>query len=222
MKIFALCGSPRKNNSRTAQLLKQVLAGAQLEGAETEYVDLSESKINYCFGCGKCHKLGECIQKDSFNSLFGEILQAEGIILGSPVYAGHITAQLKTWFDRLANAIHCQRLAGKYGMVISTANGSGHEDAANYMEKVLRRIGVQVVDRMACTIPGGLLPEEAELLSRARDLGVTLARAIAEKREFPEQLEEQERLRNHYRQVILRNKDVWEWEYRYIQEKGWL
>lgn len=90
------------------------------------------------------------------------------------------------------------------------------------MEGVLRRLGVQVVGRLACLIPGGLLPEDAEQLARARDLGVELVRAIEEKREFPEQLQEQERVRNYFRQVIIRNKDIWDWEYRYWTEKGWL
>ncbi|HHW43472.1 iron-sulfur protein [Desulfofundulus thermobenzoicus] len=222
MKIVALCGSPRKNNSRTGQLLKEVLAGAQSVGADTEYIDLTGLKLNYCLGCDRCHHLGECVQKDDFNSLFDKILSVDGLVLGSPVYIYHVTAQFKTWADRLGNAIHCQRLLGKYGAVVSTAGGSGQDETADYLELLLKRLGAQSVGRVACVLDDGPIPADAEPLGQARALGVTLARAIEEKKEFPEQLREQEGLRKYFRNVIIKRRDRWDWEYRYWLEKGWL
>lgn len=222
MKVLAICGSPRKNLSRTGQLLKEVLAGAQSAGADTEYIDLTELKMNYCLGCDRCHHLGQCVQKDDFNLLFEKMLAADGLVLGSPVYIYHVTAQFKTWADRLGNAIHCQRLLGKYGAVVSTAGGSGQDETAAYLEWLLVRLGAQSVGRVACTLDDGPIPEGAEPLRQARTLGVTLVQAIKEKREFPEQLQEQERIRNYFRQVLIKRKEKWDWEYRYWQEKGWL
>lgn len=219
---MALCGSPRKDNSRTGQLLKEVLAGALSVGADTEYIDLTSLKLNYCLACDRCHHLGKCAQKDDFNPLFEKILTADGLVLGSPVYIYHVTAQFKTWADRLGNAIHCQRLMGKYGAVVSTAGGSGQDETADYLEWLLKRLGVQSVGRIACVPDDGLIPAGAEPLRQAKTLGITLARAIEEKKEFPEQLQEQERLRRYFRDVIIKRRDRWDWEYRYWLEKSWL
>ncbi|WP_259498845.1 hypothetical protein [Desulfofundulus thermocisternus] len=81
---------------------------------------------------------------------------------------------------------------------------------------------VQSVGRMACTLDDGPVPGDAELLKQANALGVTLVRAIKEKQEFPDQIQQQEKLREYFRDVIIKRKDRWDWEYRYWQEKGWL
>ncbi|MGB9804831.1 flavodoxin family protein, partial [Desulfofundulus sp.] len=151
-----------------------------------------------------------------------KLLAADGLVLGSPVYIYHVTAQFKTWADRLGNAIHCQRLLGKYGAVVSTAGGSGQDETADYLEWLLKRLGAQSVGRVACVLDDGVIAEDAEPLKQANALGVALARAIKEKREFPDQIRQQEKLREYFRNVIIKRKDRWDWEYRYWQAKGWL
>jgi multimeric flavodoxin WrbA len=222
MKIIGICGSPRKKHSRTGQLVREVLAGAQSVGAETEYIDLSALKIDYCTGCSRCHHTGVCSQKDDLNPLFEKILAADGLVLGSPVYISHVTAQLKNWIDHLGNAIHCQRLLGKYGAAVCTTAGSGLKETGDYLEWLLRHTGMQSIGRVACRLADGLISEEEEPMREAKSLGVTLATAIEEGSEFPEQLKEQENQRQFFREVITSRKDEWDWEYRYWQEKGWL
>ncbi|WP_051617761.1 flavodoxin family protein [Desulfofundulus thermocisternus] len=170
----------------------------------------------------RCHHPGECAPKDDFNPLFEKLLAADGLVPGSPVYIYHVTAQFKTRADRPGNAIHCQRLPGKYGAVVSTAGGSGHEETADYLEMLLRRPGAQSAGRIACTLDDGPVPGDAELLKQANALGVTLVRAIKEKQEFPDQIQQQEKLREYFRDVIIKRKDRWDREYRYWQGKGWL
>jgi len=222
MKIIGICGSPRKKLSRTGHLVREVLAGAQSLGVDIEYFDLATMKIEYCNGCGHCHHLGECAQKDDFNSLFEKMIAADGLVLGSPVYISHVTGLLKNWIDRLGNTIHCQRLLGKYGAVASTTGGSGLKETADYLEWLLRHTGAQTVGRVVCRLGDGPIPEDAEPLREAKSLGVALAHAIEEGAEFSEQLKEHEEQRRYFRDVIMNRKDQWDWEYRYWKEKGWL
>ncbi len=222
MKIMAICGSPRKSQSRTGQILSEVLLGAQGAGSEIEYVDITTLNIGCCLGCDRCHQQGWCAQKDDFNDLFEKMLESSGIVLGSPVYIFQVTAQLKAFIDRLGHAIHCQRLLGKYGAVVSTAGGSGQDETADYMESLLNRMGVQCVGRIACTLDDGPVPTGSDVMQRARELGRSLARAIEEKKEFPEQLQRLSQLRLYFCNIMIKRKERWDWEYRYWQEKGWL
>jgi multimeric flavodoxin WrbA len=222
MKIIAICGSPRKSQSRTGQILSELLSGAQGAGSEVEYIDITTLNIDCCLACDRCHHLGRCAQKDNFNDLFEKMFESSGIVLGSPVYIFQVTAQLKAFIDRLGHAIHCQRLLGKYGAVVTTAGGSGQDETADYMESLLNRMGVQCVGRIACTLDDGPVPTGSDVMQRAGELGRSLARAIEEKKEFPEQIQRLSQLRQYFCNIMIKRKERWDWEYRYWQEKGWL
>jgi multimeric flavodoxin WrbA len=104
--------------------VKAVLAGAEDEGAETELVDIYSLHIDYCTACGTCYATGECILLDDFPDLFDRMMNAEGIVLGAPNYIDSVPAPIKALFDRMADAIHCQMLTGKFGCSVCTTGGS--------------------------------------------------------------------------------------------------
>jgi multimeric flavodoxin WrbA len=222
MKIIAINGSPRKSQSRTAQVVKQILAGAESSGALTEFIDITAMDIRPCTGCDRCHHLGECALKDDFNGLFQRILESDGLVLGSPVYIYQVTAQLKAFIDRLGEAIHCQLLLGKYGAVAATAGGSGHEETAQFLESLLVRLGAQHTGRIACTLDDGIIPSDAPVMTQAWELGIDLVNAVKNKREYPEQLHMQEGIRQYFKAIITKRKERWDWEYSYWCSKGWL
>lgn len=223
MKMIGLNGSPRRSNSRTGQLVRQILSTGKDAGAEIEYLEITGLKIGPCLACDRCHQTGYCVQKDDFRETLDKIMGSDGLVLGSPVYIYQVTAQLKNWIDRLGNTIHCRRFSGKYGVVVATAGGTGEVETADYMEIVLKRTGMQSVGRLACLVPeDGLLEADSPLLAEAVDLGQSLVKAVMEKKMFPDQIEEQERLRAYFRSVMARRKEKWSWEYAYWQEKGWL
>jgi multimeric flavodoxin WrbA len=223
MRIIGLNGSPRHSQSRTGQLIEQALVGAKESGADIEFLDITKFKISPCIACDKCHKLGNCIQKDDFEQLLEKIMSADGLLLGSPVYNYQVTAQLKTFFDRLGNVIHCQRFAGKYGAVVVTSGGDGLTQTADYLEFVLRRTGIQHTGRLAPAIEeDGLLNAESPLFNEARELGKSLVQTIVEKKTFPEQLAEMEGVKGFFCYAIGQRQDKWSWEYHYFKEKGWL
>ena len=101
MKIIGINASPRKR-ANTHTLVEAVLTGAADQGAETRLVNLRELKINGCLGCEGCKKhLGQCVQKDDLTLLLQEMATYDAIVMGTPVYWYHVTAQFKMLVDRL-------------------------------------------------------------------------------------------------------------------------
>jgi len=221
MKILGINGSPRGTNSRTLKLVEAVLDGASKQGAETELVDICTLDIQYCIGCQVCYAEGTCIQEDDLANLWEKILSSDGLVLGSPVYINGVTAQLKTMIDRLADAIHCQMLCGKYGCVVTTAGGSGDKEVLHYMNYFLNQLGVLTVGEVGAVIGGN----PAALNSAVEDaftMGQTLAEAIKTKRRYPDQEKALSERGEDFRRLVLANKDAWVHQYEYWMDKGWL
>lgn len=105
MKTIIINASPRKNMN-TAQLLKSAQKGAESIGAETEYIDLYDYTFSGCRSCLACkRKDGErnkCFWKDDLSPIIGRILEADAVIIGSPIYFGQPTAAFRALWERLA------------------------------------------------------------------------------------------------------------------------
>lgn len=100
MKVIAFNGSPRKN-ANTVTLVKAVLKGAESKGAETRLINLNELNIKGCQGCDACKKhLGICVQKDDLTPQLQELKGYDAIVLGTPIYWYHVSAQFKMLIDR--------------------------------------------------------------------------------------------------------------------------
>lgn len=101
MKIIGINASPRKK-ANTQTLVQAVLDGAAEKGAETRLVNLRDLAINGCLGCEGCKKhLGKCVQKDDLTPLLQKLTTYDAIVMGTPVYWYHVTAQFKMLVDRL-------------------------------------------------------------------------------------------------------------------------
>lgn len=103
MKILGISGSPRAKGN-TDILVQEALGAASGMGAKTEFIALSGKKIKPCTGCGTCYtgnSKGICVIKDDdIPRIYEAMKEADGIIVGSPVYFLSVTAQLKALFDR--------------------------------------------------------------------------------------------------------------------------
>lgn len=99
MKVVGFCGSPRIKGN-TEYLIETALNQLQEQGFETELVRLADKKIDQCSGCYSCVQAKECSIVDDFQAMFQKMLEADGIILGSPVYHSSITPKLKALIDR--------------------------------------------------------------------------------------------------------------------------
>ncbi|NLB00011.1 MAG: flavodoxin family protein [Methanomicrobiales archaeon] len=97
--VLAFAASPRRHgNSET--LLDWVLAAMAEEGAATEKIAVTEADIRPCKGCNACEKLNRCVQRDYMDYVYDRIIEADCIILASPIYCMGLTAQAKTLVDR--------------------------------------------------------------------------------------------------------------------------
>ena len=102
MKVVAFNGSPRKNGN-TAILLRQVMQELEKEGIETELVPVGGQPIRGCMACYQCRERRDrrCIYNDDkLNEWIGKMLEADGIIIGSPTYFAGLTPETKALIDR--------------------------------------------------------------------------------------------------------------------------
>ena len=101
MKIIGINASPRKG-ANTQTLVEAILSGARDKEADTYLINLRELRINGCLGCEGCKKhLGKCVQKDDLTILLQKMTTYDAIVMGTPVYWYHVTAQFKMLVDRL-------------------------------------------------------------------------------------------------------------------------
>lgn len=102
MKVIGINGSPHKEGN-TAIIIREVFKVLESHGIGTEFIQLGGTGIRPCMGCFKCCELknGECIIKtDVFNGVIEKMREADGVILGSPVYTSDITPEVAALIDR--------------------------------------------------------------------------------------------------------------------------
>jgi NAD(P)H-dependent FMN reductase len=98
--VVGLNGSPH-HQGNTVTLMGWVLEGCLEAGAKTEWIHVVDYDIRYCRGCFTCLRTGECPIRDDFLALRSRLLAADGVVVGSPVYADAPPAVFKTFLDRL-------------------------------------------------------------------------------------------------------------------------
>lgn len=99
MKVIGILGSARDEGS-TCHLMKEMMKNPEEKGAETKIYNLAKMNIGACFGCESCRKKGSCVRKDDMHILYEELKTADAIVIGTPIYMGEMTGQLKTFIDR--------------------------------------------------------------------------------------------------------------------------
>lgn len=133
MKVVAFNGSPRPDGN-TSILLNHVLQPLQAEGIETEVVQLGGSNIHGCRACYGCSKTkdGRCNYDDDVaNSLIAKVVEADGIILGSPTYFADVTPETKALIDRagFVSRMNGDLLKRKVGAAVIAVRRAGEMHA---------------------------------------------------------------------------------------------
>jgi len=105
MKIIGINGSPRKKWN-TATLLNNAIEGAVSQGAEAELIHLYDLSYKGCISCFACkikdgNSYGKCAVSDDLSPIFKRIEEADALILGSPVYLGVATGEMRSFLERL-------------------------------------------------------------------------------------------------------------------------
>lgn len=101
MKVLLINGSPHAHGC-TYTALSVVADELQKAGVETEIIHVGHKDIRGCFGCYKCRELGHCVfDKDIVNEVAKKFEQADGLVIGSPVYYAGVNGTLVSFLNRL-------------------------------------------------------------------------------------------------------------------------
>jgi multimeric flavodoxin WrbA len=134
-KVLAINGSPRIGGN-TTELINMVFAELNLCGIETEMVQIGYRDFSGCKACYSCREMknNACIfYHDEFNEVFFKCIEADALILASPVYVGGMTSQLKAFIDRAStvNGANGHPLKRKIGASIVAVRRNGALEAFN-------------------------------------------------------------------------------------------
>ena len=101
MKVLLINGSPHKNGC-TFTALNKVAGSLNKNGIESEIIHIGTKAIQGCIACGRCRETGKCAFRDEvYNELFEKIQEADGVVVGSPVYYAGPNGSLCAMLDRL-------------------------------------------------------------------------------------------------------------------------
>lgn len=135
MKVIGINGSARKDGN-TAIIVGKVFDELNKEGIETELIQLADYDIQPCRGCFACKGRGNCVfTKDGFAEIFSRMVEADGIMLGSPVYSADVSAKMKAFLERA-------------GVVVATNPGLLRHKVGAAVAAVRRGGGMTTVDTM--------------------------------------------------------------------------
>ncbi|MEW6657512.1 MAG: NAD(P)H-dependent oxidoreductase [Thermodesulfobacteriota bacterium] len=185
-QVAALNGSPHEGFGNTSQMLAMLKEHLAEEGFALEEIFLSQQQIEYCTGCAVCLEKGACWIRDDHKGVVKRLLDADAVILASPVYFHQVTGQMKTFLDRSLGYGHRPRGTWKPGLAVSVSAGWGETQVAQYLAGLLGVYGAFAVGQLTAIAvgPGAFWGKEA-VEARAGDLARDLARAVKEGRRYP-------------------------------------
>lgn len=149
LKVVAFNGSPRRDGN-TSILIDKVLKELKKEGISTEHMHIAGGKLRGCTACYKCFETlnNKCIiECDIINNCIEKMVEADGIILGSPTYFTDVTAEMKALIDRAgfvakANDDILKRKVGAAVVSVRRAGGVHVFDTLNHFFSINQMITV--------------------------------------------------------------------------------
>jgi len=132
MKVLGIVCSPRQGGN-TEIMIKEALASSKEAGAQTELLSVVGKNIAPCDGCNGCRKTSVCLIKDDMQAIYQEMETADGIIFGSPVYFGSVSAQCKAVMDRTFAFLGRLKLKGKVAAPILAVRRVGAGQTRNLL-----------------------------------------------------------------------------------------
>ena len=138
MKVLGI-NEKTKKDSHTTGLMKYIFEELNKEGIETKLIILYDKKINPCHACWACQSRKNCVYQDDFHDVFNQMMEADGMILGLPVYMANISSFMQALLERAAVVLDMNKenLSMKYKVgasIVSLRRGGGLNavDAMNH------------------------------------------------------------------------------------------
>jgi multimeric flavodoxin WrbA len=229
VRVIGLNGSPH-HNGNTVTLIRWVLEGCTEAGAQVEWIHLIDYEVRYCQGCFTCLRTGACPIQDDYRSILDRLVAADGIVVGSPVYEGQPTAQLKTFLDRTTLlGLYTRTFEKQRSVGVATSGVAPTAGVAKYVAGLFGQ-PYGVIGAKTTSIAHGyqVLAEvhDHRLPMRARALGQSLVVRIQSAHEprFPTPLSLWYRILARYviQPLVTQNPEQFAGVLRIWREKGWL
>ena len=181
IKVIAINGSPRRNGN-TSILIGHIMEELGNEGIATEEVNLGGSVARGCTACMKCveNQDGHCVFDDDIvNTCIDKMVEADGIILGSPVYFLDVTAEMKGLIDRAGFVAMANRdlFHRKVGVPVTVMRRAGAITTLNTMMNFMVYSGMVIPGKPVTGVGReiGAVYKDEEGIRRAHETGKNMA-----------------------------------------------
>ena len=188
-KVLLINGSPRANGC-TATALQEMISVFREEGIETELIHVGNKAVRGCIACGSCERLGKCVFNDDLvNETALKFEEADGLVVGSPVYYGSPNGTVLSFLDRLFYSTSFSKHL-KVGAAVVSCRRGGNTASFDVLNKYFSISGMPVATSTYWNQIHGFTAEDAkkdlEGLQTMRNLARNMAfmiRAIKDAKE---------------------------------------
>ena len=188
-KVLLINGSPRANGC-TATALQEMISVFREEGIETELIHVGNKAVRGCIACGSCERLGKCVFNDDLvNETALRFEEADGLVVGSPVYYGSPNGTVLSFLDRLFYSTSFSKHL-KVGAAVVSCRRGGNTASFDVLNKYFSISGMPVATSTYWNQIHGFTAEDAkkdlEGLQTMRNLARNMAfmiRAIKDAKE---------------------------------------
>lgn len=189
LKVTCIVGSPNPKGS-CAYLVDTFMSGIDRSVVKIKKYIISEIDMNYCYGCKKCYKNGECVQDDEIKNVVLDIISSDYVVIAAPSWWADVPAQLKTLFDRTTpyGDTNPER---KYkamkpikGIAIAVRAGVREQEnelILNAIQHYFGHLGIEMVERISVRQNdklNDLLEKHNAEIQKVFELGKTLCKSI--------------------------------------------
>lgn len=174
MKVLLVNGSPRPNGN-TARSLDEMAKVFEGEGIETETLRIGSLDVRGCIACGSCAQSGRCVFDDIVNETTPLLEEADGLVVGSPVYYASANATLVAFLTRLFYSSHFDKTM-KVGAAVAVARRGGITATYDELNKFFAITGMPIATGQYWNGAHGRMPGEAEQDAEGMQQMRTLAR----------------------------------------------
>ena len=183
MKVIGINGSPRKGGN-TETIIRKTFEPLEAAGIETELIQIGGKAVRGCIACGKCAEMQNktcIITKDPINEIIQKMIDADGILLGSPTYFTDVTAEMKALIDRAGFVAYTNNrfLKHKVGAAVVAVRRGGGTHVFDTMNHFFQINQMFVVGSTYWNLCYGLEPGEVngdeEGIANMTDVGESMA-----------------------------------------------
>ena len=159
-KVLLINGSPKPTGC-TFTALDEMVKVFNAEGVETELIHIGNKDIRGCIACNRCRETGKCVFDDLVNETAKKFEQADGLVVGSPVYYASPNGTLISFLDRLFYSTPFSKHL-KVGVCVVNARRGGNTASFDVLNKYFSISGMPVVSSTYWNMTHGFTPEDVQ------------------------------------------------------------